>query len=41
MDRLKGLLRERGYAAGEIDAVLALNPTRLDDIVARLDAVID
>ncbi len=39
MDRLKGLLRERGHAAGEIDAVLALNPTRLDDIVARLDAV--
>jgi glycyl-tRNA synthetase beta chain len=39
MDRLRGLLRERGYATGEIDAVLALNPTRLDDIVARLDAV--
>ncbi|MFM0335300.1 glycine--tRNA ligase subunit beta [Paraburkholderia fungorum] len=39
MDRLRGLLRERGYAIGEIDAVLALNPTRLDDIVARLDAV--
>ncbi|MFL9964566.1 glycine--tRNA ligase subunit beta [Paraburkholderia sediminicola] len=39
MDRLRGLLRERGYAVGEIDAVLALNPTRLDDIVARLDAV--
>jgi len=39
MDRLRGLLRERGYAAAEIDAVLALNPTRLDDIVARLDAV--
>ncbi|APR34579.1 glycine--tRNA ligase subunit beta [Paraburkholderia sp. SOS3] len=39
MDRLRGLLRERGYGAGEIDAVLALNPTRLDDIVARLDAV--
>ncbi|KAA1014868.1 glycine--tRNA ligase subunit beta [Paraburkholderia panacisoli] len=39
VDRLRGLLRERGYAAGEIDAVLALNPTRLDDIVARLDAV--
>ncbi|HEY2607311.1 MAG TPA: glycine--tRNA ligase subunit beta [Paraburkholderia sp.] len=39
MDRLRGLLRERGYAAGEIDAVLALNPTRLDEIVARLDAV--
>jgi glycyl-tRNA synthetase beta chain len=39
MDRLRGLLRERGYAPGEIDAVLALNPTRLDDIVARLNAV--
>jgi glycyl-tRNA synthetase beta chain len=39
MDRLRGLLRERGYAAGEIDAVLSLNPTRLDDVVARLDAV--
>ena len=39
MDRLRGLLRERGYSAGEIDAVLALNPTHLDDIVARLDAV--
>ncbi|CAE6840312.1 Glycine--tRNA ligase beta subunit [Paraburkholderia domus] len=39
MDRLRGLLRERGYAPGETDAVLALNPTRLDDIVARLDAV--
>jgi glycyl-tRNA synthetase beta chain len=39
MDRLRGLLRERGYSAGEIDAVLALNPTRLNDVVARLDAV--
>ncbi|WJF90724.1 glycine--tRNA ligase subunit beta [Paraburkholderia bonniea] len=39
MDRLRGLLRERSYAAGEIDAVLALSPTRLDDIVERLNAV--
>jgi len=39
MDRLRGLLRERGYSAGEVDAVLALNPTRLNDVVARLDAV--
>ncbi|WP_322105691.1 glycine--tRNA ligase subunit beta [Paraburkholderia sp. J41] len=39
LDRLRGMLRERGFAAQEIDAVLALNPTRLDDIVARLDAV--
>ncbi|GAB5101000.1 glycine--tRNA ligase subunit beta [Caballeronia sp. HLA56] len=39
LDRLRGLLRERGFNASEIDAVLSLNPTRLDDIVARLDAV--
>jgi glycyl-tRNA synthetase beta chain len=39
IDRLRGLLRERGYAAGEIEAVLSLNPRRLDEIVARLDAV--
>jgi len=39
MDRLRGMLRERGFAATEIDAVLALNPTRLDDIVSRLEAV--
>ncbi|RQH10050.1 glycine--tRNA ligase subunit beta [Paraburkholderia dinghuensis] len=39
MDRLRGLLRERGHAPAEIDAVLALNLTQLDDVVARLDAV--
>ncbi|WP_233882872.1 glycine--tRNA ligase subunit beta [Paraburkholderia flagellata] len=39
MDRLRGMLRERGFAATEVDAVLALNPTRFDDIVSRLDAV--
>ncbi|WP_042266360.1 glycine--tRNA ligase subunit beta [Paraburkholderia heleia] len=39
IDRLRGLLRERGFAAAEVDAVLALNPTRFDDIVSRLDAV--
>ncbi|CAG9198862.1 glycine--tRNA ligase subunit beta [Paraburkholderia sabiae] len=39
IDRLRGMLRDRGYSAGEVDAVLALNPTRFDDIVARLDAV--
>jgi glycyl-tRNA synthetase beta chain len=33
------MLRERGYATGEIEAVLSLEPRRLDDIVARLDAV--
>jgi glycyl-tRNA synthetase beta chain len=39
LDRLRGVLRERGFNASEIDAVLSLNPTRLDDIVARLEAV--
>ncbi|MEX3526433.1 MAG: glycine--tRNA ligase subunit beta [Burkholderia sp.] len=39
LDRLRGLLRERGYSAGEIDAVLGLEPTRLDELIARLDAV--
>jgi glycyl-tRNA synthetase beta chain len=39
MDRLRGMLRERGYAASEIEAVLSLQPSKLDDIVARLDAV--
>ncbi len=39
LDRLRGLLRERGYSAGEIDAVLGLEPTRIDELIARLDAV--
>ena len=38
-DRLAGLLRERGYAGHEIDAVLALAPQRLAEVAARLDAV--
>ncbi|HEY4541306.1 MAG TPA: glycine--tRNA ligase subunit beta [Noviherbaspirillum sp.] len=38
-DRLRGLLRERGYAPGEIEAVVAQQPDRLDNIVERLDAV--
>jgi glycyl-tRNA synthetase beta chain len=39
LDRLRGLLRERGYAQNEIEAVVAQNPDRLDNIVERLDAV--
>ncbi|MCQ0032505.1 glycine--tRNA ligase subunit beta [Burkholderia glumae] len=39
LDRLRGLLRERGYSTGEIDAVLGLEPSRVDDLIARLDAV--
>jgi glycyl-tRNA synthetase beta chain len=39
LDRLRGLLRERGYAQNEIEAVVAQNPDHLDNIVERLDAV--
>ncbi|MES3025113.1 MAG: glycine--tRNA ligase subunit beta [Pseudomonadota bacterium] len=39
LDRLRGILRERGFSPNEIEAVLAQNPDRLDDIVQRLDAV--
>jgi glycyl-tRNA synthetase beta chain len=39
MDRLRGILRERGFSRNEIEAVVAQNPDRLDDIVQRLEAV--
>ncbi|HEY1150404.1 MAG TPA: glycine--tRNA ligase subunit beta [Pseudoduganella sp.] len=39
MDRLRGILRERGFSVNEIEAVVAQNPDRLDDIVQRLEAV--
>lgn len=38
-DRLSGMLREQGYSAQEIDAVVALKPQRLGDIPKRLAAV--
>jgi glycyl-tRNA synthetase beta chain len=38
-DRLRGMLRERGFRVNEIEAVVAQNPDRLDDIVQRLEAV--
>ncbi len=38
-DRLRGLLRERGYAPNEIEAVVAQQPEQLDNIIERLDAV--
>ena len=38
-DRLAGSLREQGYSAQEVDAVLALKPQRLGDIPKRLAAV--
>jgi glycyl-tRNA synthetase beta chain len=38
-DRINGSLREQGYSAQEVDAVLALRPQRLADIGRRLEAV--
>jgi len=38
-DRLAGALREQGYSAQEVDAVLALRPQRLADVGQRLAAV--
>ena len=39
MDRLRGLLRDRGYSPAEIEAVLAQNPDRFDNIIDKLEAV--
>jgi glycyl-tRNA synthetase beta chain len=38
-DRFAGSLREQGYSAQEVDAVLALKPQRLGDVAKRLAAV--
>ena len=38
-DRLAGALREQGYSAQEVEAVLALRPQRLGDVPKRLAAV--
>jgi glycyl-tRNA synthetase beta chain len=38
-ERLAGTLREQGYSAQEVDAVLALKPQRLGDVTKRLAAV--
>ena len=38
-DRLAGSLREQGYSAHEVDAVLSLRPARLGDVPRRLAAV--
>jgi glycyl-tRNA synthetase beta chain len=38
-DRLAGALREQGYTAQEVDAVVSLRPQRLGDIPKRLAAV--
>lgn len=41
LERLRSLLRERGFSAQEIEAVLADPPARLDEVVLRLEAVRD
>lgn len=38
-ERLAGSLREQGYSAREVEAVLALRPQRLGDVAKRLAAV--
>ncbi|NMG43557.1 glycine--tRNA ligase subunit beta [Aromatoleum toluvorans] len=38
-ERLKNLLRDAGHTVDVIDAVLALRPTRMDLVPAKLDAV--
>ncbi|MBW8370205.1 MAG: glycine--tRNA ligase subunit beta [Thiobacillus sp.] len=38
-ERLSGMLREQGYSAQEVDAVVGLRPQRLGDIPKRLAAV--
>eukprot|EP01041_Mallomonas_annulata_P015542 gene15542-32836_t len=39
IDRLRGILRERGFTPNEVEAVLVEDLDRLHDIVERLDAV--
>ena len=39
LDRVRGYLRERGYHPDEIEAVLGSAPSRLDDLLVRMEAV--
>ncbi|MBI3779187.1 MAG: glycine--tRNA ligase subunit beta [Gammaproteobacteria bacterium] len=39
LERLKPYLREKGFEADEIDAVVSLNPARLDQALPRLKAL--
>jgi glycyl-tRNA synthetase beta chain len=39
LERLRGVLRERGFSPNEIEAVVAQQPDTLDNIIERLDAV--
>jgi glycyl-tRNA synthetase beta chain len=40
-ERLRGYLREQGYSANEVEAVLSMNPERLSPIPKQLAAVRD
>lgn len=39
LDRVRSYLREQGYSANEIDAVISLRPPRIDQVPARIEAV--
>jgi len=39
LERLRGYLRDGGYSANEIESVLSMNPTRLDQVPSQLAAV--
>ena len=39
LERLRHLLREAGHAQDVVDAVIALRPTRIDQVLPRLEAV--
>jgi glycyl-tRNA synthetase beta chain len=39
LERLRGYLRDAGYSANEIESILSMNPTRLDQIPSQLAAV--
>ncbi len=39
LDRLRPYLRDRGFAADEIESVVGQRPTRIDRVVPRLEAV--
>ncbi len=39
LERLRNYLRERGFAPDEVDSVVSQNPTRIDLVVPRLNAV--
>jgi len=38
-ERLSGYLRDKGYSTSEVDAVISLNPERLDIVTRQIDAV--